>query len=139
MCSRPYLCTGLLQEVAEEAAGGFFVHSSSCSIVVVLSLADVSDFWIASFWVHEDQSADACVWSHCITVCQLDSEALSLTVVMTVAIAAAGAALVMSMLVVSVSVTAVLVAVSWLVWVIQIGAFAEKSEDVLLEGVVWAA
>ena len=143
MCLCPDLCTGLLQQVAEEAAGGLVVHSSAGLVVVVLGLADVTDLRISCLGVHEDQSADACVRSHGIAVGQLDSETLAaaaalvvamvmlvvtLIGVMAVVIAAAGA-------VVSVDVT-VLVAVSRLVWVVQLGAFAKESEDVLLQGVV---
>ena len=148
--------------MAEEATGGFFVHSSACSVAIVLSLADVSDLWIASFRVHENQSAYACVWCHGIAVCQFDAEAwlvaitmltcsVLMTVVCTLAVmvmssAAAGAAvtvlmtvtIVMLVTLVSVAVCMIMVLLCWFVWVVQIGAFAEKAEDVLFERVVRA-
>ena len=134
--------TSLFEEVAEEAAGGLVVHSSAGLVVVVMGLADVADLRISCLGVHEDQSADACVRSHGIAVGQLDSETLTaaaalvvamvmlvvtLIGVMAVVIAAAGAV---------VSVAAMLVAVNWLIWVVQIGAFTKESEDIPLKGVV---
>ena len=147
--------------MAEEATGGFFVHSSACSVAIVLSLADVSDLWIASFRVHENQSAYACVRCHGIAVCQFDAEAwlvaitmltcsVLMTVVCTLAVivmSSASAAvtvlmtvtIVMLVTLVSVAVCMIMVLLCWFVWVVQIGAFAKKAEDVLFEGVVRAA
>ena len=65
-----------LEEVAEEAAGGFVVHASACRIIFVLLPADASDFRIAGFRVHEYQSADACFRYHCACFRQLDSEVI---------------------------------------------------------------
>ena len=75
-----------------------------------------------------------------------------MTVVCTLAVmvmssAAAGAAvtvlmtvtIVMLVTLVSVAVCMIMVLLCWFVWVVQIGAFAEKAEDVLFEGVVRAA
>ena len=137
--------------MAEEAAGGFFVHSSAGLVVVVLGLADVADLRISCLGVHEDESTDACVRCHGIAVCQLDAEAwlvaitmLTCSVLMTVVCAfavkvmssaAAGAAetvlmtvtIVMLVTLVPVAVCMIMVLLCWFVWVVQIGAFAKDT------------
>lgn len=144
MCSCPDLCTGLLQQVAEEAACGLVVHSSAGLVVVVLGLADVTDLRISCLGVHEDQSAYAGVRCHGIAVGEFDSETLAAAAALMVAMVMLVVTLigVMAMVIAAadavVSVAAMLVAVSWLIWVVQIGTFAKKTENVFLQRVVRA-
>ena len=75
--------------MSEEAAGGVCVHSSALDIIVVLLLADASDLWVYSFWVHKDQTTDTCFRSHGVAFCQLDSQRPGMTMAVSMIVATA--------------------------------------------------
>ena len=64
----------LLQKVAEETAALFFVHASAVGVLVVLLLADATDFVIPGLRVHEYESAYAGLRYHGVAFGQLDSD-----------------------------------------------------------------
>ena len=66
-----------LEEVAEESAGGFIVHPSTCRVIFELFPADASDFRITGFRMHEYHTADTCLRYHRTALSQLDSEIIS--------------------------------------------------------------
>ena len=102
--------------MTEEAACSICIHASACHISLILLFADIPDFRISSLRMHENHSAYTCIWSHGITLCQLDTK--SVTMVMSVASASA----------------AVTMAV-----IVNLIALAEKAKNVFLQCVVRTA
>ena len=107
--------------MSDESAGSFWRHSAADSVVFVLLFADSSDFRVSCFWMHEYKSADACVRCHGVAFCHLNAQCLACELVLVcvavlVAMSLASAAAVVT---------------------VQILAFSEKFENILLECMIW--
>ena len=111
--------------MADKAAGCLLIHSAAGSITFVLALADRPYLWISSLWMHEYESADACVRCHRVAFCHLDSERRAYELVIVC----------MAMLVCM----AVSLAAAAAIVTVHLSAFSKEFKDVLLECVVRAA